>query len=306
MKKLHKTAIGILRQYTKKVSFNNVLGIQAEIEKELVRLLLAWIPDPEQKRVVLFVDDLDRCSQEKIIELVDSLRVMLDNNEIIKRLIVICACDEHKISMGIKYKYRDYCSSSQESDHIICEYLDKIFISGIKLPEISKEDAYEFVDKLMMCDNLTEPLVKVDGEVTPTSVDVKLSFFQRISKSLKQFMQRVHFIKEDTTIKVQNESKDVGENRNEIQNMSFGETNKLIKEQIALFKPCLTPRQIRILYYRYRLGHNLYIALTKQNLMDHGELLRGIGLITRGEQLESMEDETLKLVINIVVAYTCK
>ena len=35
--------------------------------------------------VLIFVDDLDRCNEVKIIQLIDSLRVMLDDPEIAQK-----------------------------------------------------------------------------------------------------------------------------------------------------------------------------------------------------------------------------
>lgn len=85
----------IILSLTSSVNFNSQLGFQHEIQQELKYLLKAWIPDRKpkkkkdveqekeeeekvaQKRIFLFIDDIDRCSEDKIIQIVDYIRVLL-------------------------------------------------------------------------------------------------------------------------------------------------------------------------------------------------------------------------------------
>lgn len=302
----HNTASGLLKKYMKNISFCNVLGIQAEIEKELIRLLAAWIPDPSKKRIVLFVDDLDRCSQGKIVELVDSLRVMLDNTEIRKKLIIICACDDSKIKMALRFKYKDYCSEYVEEKNIITEYLDKLFISGIKLSEINETDISEFIDKLMESDKQSENMVqehiftssKKESNYLMRQVEVLLKKMGHIFKKQEEKVAEAEVVGVANDVPTVNEVKEIGLSRKDL--------NELIKKQVNLFGSGLTPRQICIFYYRYRLGQNLYLALTKQRLMNNEELLASIRKKSCGEPMDEITDEYLKLVVNMVVSYTCE
>lgn len=302
----HNTASGLLKKYMKNISFCNVLGIQAEIEKELIRLLAAWIPDPSKKRIVLFVDDLDRCSQGKIVELVDSLRVMLDNTEIRKKLIIICACDDSKIKMALRFKYKDYCSEYVEEKNIITEYLDKLFISGIKLSEINETDISEFIDKLMESDKQSENMVqehiftfsKKESNYLMRQVEMLFKKMGHIFKKQEEKVAEAEVVGVANDVPTVNEVKEIGLSRKDL--------NELIKKQVNLFGSGLTPRQICIFYYRYRLGQNLYLALTKQRLMNNEELLASIRKKSCGEPMDEITDEYLKLVVNMVVSYTCE
>ena len=84
------------------------MGVQAEIEKELASLLKSWIykNKTQYKKVILYVDDIDRCSETKMIAILDSLRTVLENEDIRKRLIVICSVEVEKLKLGIEYKYK--------------------------------------------------------------------------------------------------------------------------------------------------------------------------------------------------------
>ena len=74
-------AIGLIKKYSKGISFASEMGVQAEVEKELERLLCSWIPQRKvgKKSVVLYIEDLDRCKSERMVSVIDSLRTVLEN-----------------------------------------------------------------------------------------------------------------------------------------------------------------------------------------------------------------------------------
>ena len=98
-------AIKLIKKYSKQKTFKQYLGIQAEIQKEFKFLLTTWIKDSRDKKILLFVDDIDRCHEERIIQIIDSLRVMLDEDEIYQRVIIISALDERVLKRAIEWKY---------------------------------------------------------------------------------------------------------------------------------------------------------------------------------------------------------
>lgn len=135
------------------------MGIQAEIQKELRALFGVWIRDKEitKKRIVLFVDDVDRCSEEHIIRVIDALKVMMDDPFISQRAIVIAAIDETVLKRAIKLKYhkmvtRDLSiSEKQKTDSLeeLCrEYMDKLFLNEFKLGVLSENDKVEIVNSI--------------------------------------------------------------------------------------------------------------------------------------------------------------
>ena len=50
-----------------------------------------------EDKILLFVDDIDRCSIEKMIKVIESLRIILENKEIQQRVIVLCSVDSNKL-----------------------------------------------------------------------------------------------------------------------------------------------------------------------------------------------------------------
>ncbi len=95
------------------------------------------------------MDDIDRCSEEKMIQIIDSMRIMLEEPSIYKRMVVIFAVDDRILSRAIMYKYRHFISNNVTDDvflnRLTKEYLDKLFIFGIKLGSLTNEEKNEIL-----------------------------------------------------------------------------------------------------------------------------------------------------------------
>ena len=150
-------AVNLLQRYTKQQSFSELLGTQSEVQKEIMALMQAWLPDgTEQEKVLLFVDDIDRCSEEKIIQLIDALRVILEEPEIAHRIIVLAAIDERILKRAIRSKYLPLLQQSGVRDGdleklplLVSEYIDKLFLAGVKLGDLSGGERQEYLEALI-------------------------------------------------------------------------------------------------------------------------------------------------------------
>lgn len=98
------SAASLIRKHSRRTSFSKELGIQAEISKELMTLLKAWTKS-NAHRVMLYVDDIDRCSEEKMLDMIEALRALLEEEEICKRLVVICSADLFVLDNALKRRY---------------------------------------------------------------------------------------------------------------------------------------------------------------------------------------------------------
>jgi len=159
------TAKNIIDMYGKTNDYSNYLGFQSEIEKELSFLLQTYIDDTNEK-LVLFVDDLDRCNEEIIIDIVDGLKLVLANKEINSRLIVVTAVDERILEKAIKHKFfnRELLTNVR-----IKEYIEKFFLMGIKLNQLNDNDIDELVN--IYTDKLNNRLDDT-GEIEPTEKEI--------------------------------------------------------------------------------------------------------------------------------------
>ena len=113
-------------------SHNSIRDLRKEIEKTM-----------EDKKLVILVDELDRCSFETMLEMIDSIRLFLNA----KGIICIVAADNEKLRSAWTNRYPT--ADKKETD----EYFDKIFQLKLALP--SKED--KMLDNYIM--NLKPPYI---------------------------------------------------------------------------------------------------------------------------------------------------
>ena len=145
LKDHQEVAASLINNYTKNKNVSNKLGFQNEILIRFKRLIHTFFLNSNtEDKLILFVDDLDRCNEELIIDILDSLRLMLDDETIRKRIIVLTAIDERILLKSIEHKF-----SFQPDEHIVIqpeEYIEKFFLMGIKLDPLSTKDIKELVN----------------------------------------------------------------------------------------------------------------------------------------------------------------
>ncbi len=286
--KFNSKATDLFKKYMHEQSFHQLLGVQAEIQKELKNLLKTWISNREVKNkgsaVLLVVDDIDRCQETRLIQIIDSLRIMLEDSEISKRVIVLAAIDGNVLKRAIKWKYYDLIETDYEiegrldqkimvSKDLIKEYLDKLFLSGIKLGVLTSEERLDIF------------VAFTDGKVAPEKT---------IEDDRKQLIEGNNSEESETEIQKTFEPQDLDEVnkkgmknlKNNIDNFITESTYDLEPQEaielnylIEMFKDA-TPRQIRIFYYRYLLARNLLDRqIQKLNLTSSGKRKGEISLM---------------------------
>lgn len=273
-------AIQLFKKYYSKPSFVSVLGIQEEVQKELKHLVKAWGRKVKNIKFLLFVDDIDRCTEEKIIQLIDALRIMLDDDLLSQNIVIVSAIDERILKRAIQRKYdKLICSEHNDcnqKNEFVKEYLDKIFLIGLKLGALAPDEMDEF-------------FLELTREDRETSEVPSLEELSQISDS--GYFPDDSLYEEETTDSQDDDSPNIDHDENNLTEPSIPfqnnpertETtssvplsNKLSNVEINIFRKTLssyedmTPRQIRILYYQYLFAKNLlirqYTRLSKKNI----------------------------------------
>lgn len=114
---------------------NNVRNFRNEFEKTL--------DSDEIKRVVVLIDDLDRCQPERIIETLEVIKLFLS----VKKTTFIIAADENVIQYAIKKKYPKIDGFNIELDR---EYIEKMIQIPIQIPELSSKDVQNYLLLLVL------------------------------------------------------------------------------------------------------------------------------------------------------------
>ena len=236
-------------KYFSKKSFNDVLGFQAEVQKEIKNLLKCWTKDSD-KKIVLFVDDLDRCDSSQILKVLDGLRIILDEKEIYERLIVITAIDENIIKDAISKKYS--IDKEMNIDYYQ-DYIEKIFLTGVRLNTLNDNESKEFLETLFKINNNDLDTKKSDSTAlndfnTKESDSTALNDFntkESDSTALNDFNTK------------ESDSTALERDTTNLNNFDFDKEERtyLLENINKLKKP--TPRRIRIFYFKYLLFKNL-------------------------------------------------
>lgn len=99
------------------------------------------------KRLVLFLDDLDRCLPEKSIEVLEALKLFVD----IPGCVFVLGLDQDVIARGVEIRYHEYLNkNSDEKISLIdgTKYLEKIIQLPFHIPSIERTTLQRFVEKL--------------------------------------------------------------------------------------------------------------------------------------------------------------
>lgn len=251
--------------------YRTTLGIQNEVEKDLEKLLRTWVCKRQisRHRILLYVDDIDRCDEDKMISILDSLRTILENPEIQKRLVVVCSLDRDRIVAAIQKKYLP----TQPNDgnpaqrNIVTEQLDKLFIFSVGLPQLDTTQQQRFIDCLSQNtakeqDKLPYSTARTEQSLYSTTVGA----LQDKQISEKEIIAWLHKFIED--------KKDYS----------------------------LTPRKLRIIYYRMLFANNLmadqnevyFTEQFAQNIFGHS-IHREIG--------DSLVNQCFSDILEMVVPY---
>ena len=91
-------------------------------------------------RIVIFIDDLDRCSPDKALELIESLKTFFD----IEGFVYVIGMDSNSIDHIIKQKY------GQDSNIKGTDYLKKFVQLPFQIPTWKEKDLSESIDEFIL------------------------------------------------------------------------------------------------------------------------------------------------------------
>jgi len=254
-------ALNTIQKYTKNHYFMKKLGFQREIEEELKILLKTFIDADKNEKLILFVDDLDRCNEKLIIDIIDSLRIMLDDNEIRKRIIILTAIDERILLKAIKHKYSFSAnvSGGQANQNTVLstsEYIEKFFLMGIKLSSLDNHDITQLVDSYIYKINQKNSYDKTKNEERSNGIistdsqeynQINNTSQQEIQESPSKTISKKEITKDNTHL--------------------LEEEKKYIIEHIKKISD-ITPRKINMFIHRYLLFKALLIELIGKRSME--------------------------------------
>jgi murein DD-endopeptidase MepM/ murein hydrolase activator NlpD len=137
-------------------SYGTPTGYMEEIREDIDMLQKGLTPGT---KIVIFIDDLDRCAAEKIVSTLESIKLLLN----FKIFIVFIAVDSSVIARAIEKQYKEIYAEAGRSGYF---YLDKIIQIPFRIPEPNNTKVNNYLDTLLTVANYSQ-----DKNLEPQSVD---------------------------------------------------------------------------------------------------------------------------------------
>lgn len=99
------------------------------------------------KKLLVFIDDLDRCSPENVLDLISSIKHFFIDSD---KVVYFCGVDKHAVSKAINIRYQNIIKSE--------EYLEKVFDVTFNMPEVQNIDKLleDFISRVSLFNTVSD------------------------------------------------------------------------------------------------------------------------------------------------------
>ncbi|KZK80871.1 KAP family P-loop domain protein [Pseudovibrio sp. Ad46] len=101
-------------------------------------------------RIFLVVDDLDRCPDEEVVDLIDGVKLMIDEEQIGKFVQAMILADNTVLEAAILKRFSDSSNEKKQEDTkgkaAIREHMEKVFLCHVCLPPLTSQGVGELVN----------------------------------------------------------------------------------------------------------------------------------------------------------------
>ncbi|QDT27857.1 KAP family P-loop domain protein [Gimesia panareensis] len=112
------------------------------------------LAESDVEKLIVLIDDLDRCSPERIIENLEAIKLFLN----VENTAFVIGADPRIVRHAIRWKYRDFeriaesdGGESEQDDRLITDYLEKLIQFPYHLPRLSPAEIETYM-VLLFCE----------------------------------------------------------------------------------------------------------------------------------------------------------
>ena len=143
------------------------------------------ITKSKQGKIVVLIDDLDRCLPRHIIENLEAIKLFLD----VPKTAFVIAADSFIVSNAIKSEYKDIIAAAGDEGRSIGDaYMEKFIQLPYKIPALSPKEVETYVT-LLFCQSFLEKKAfkKVQEDFARFTIENKFDIYgwENIRKALK-------------------------------------------------------------------------------------------------------------------------
>jgi len=137
-------------------NYGKQIGYMAEIRSDLEFLAMRLKKD--NARILVVIDDLDRCEPQKAVEVLQAVKLLLNFDS----FIVSLGIDARVITRAVEEHYKNMLGPTGASGY---EYLDKIVQIPFRIPQPSPEELKVFIARQLFPDEKDEPKSLLETDV---------------------------------------------------------------------------------------------------------------------------------------------
>jgi signal transduction histidine kinase len=133
-----------------------VMILNAALLLPVLFIIIAFYASSKSpQRLLLVVDDLDRCQLDHLLSIVESIKLLLEESEINKRVQVLMLMEEEVLKHAIWEKYSKLVSphakaqlgTKYDGNRLVRENFDKLFTAHLRLCGLRFEDIHQVIQK---------------------------------------------------------------------------------------------------------------------------------------------------------------
>ena len=130
-----------LKKILKDPPFEAQVSALQNLQGQFEKMVQAWVG--VTGRIVIFIDDLDRCSPDKVTEVLEALKLFATTHG----CVYVLGADQQVVARAIQIKYKELAgSSSNEMPLDGVRYLEKIIQLPFLLPLVEVNDIRRYLD----------------------------------------------------------------------------------------------------------------------------------------------------------------
>lgn len=130
--------------YIRRPDYKSQMGYQNLVLSDLKFMHACMGKNFKNTKIVVFIDDLDRCSHHKIMETLQAIHLILGNTN----FFVILGIDTRMLNLAIETHYFNDKKDKTDALEFAKNYLDKIIHLPIYLPEIAIDNRFPLVESM--------------------------------------------------------------------------------------------------------------------------------------------------------------
>lgn len=170
--------------YIKEVEDENQSIIDKGI-REFHKDFESLLKETKLKRVIVLIDDLDRCNPDTIISTLEAIKLFL----FVEKSVFIISADERLINYAVKKRFPELPSTDYD---VSKDYIEKLIHFPIRIPSLSEVEYEAYINLLFAQLHLNpDEFEKLRSNVFAQSNDIDLSVCKLTNENIQNILPNV-------------------------------------------------------------------------------------------------------------------